>query len=131
MKTKDEVFTHLFENGYSEQAIDKILGFMIGKDLKGVDEMVKYKKGTLSFDDFWNWFHDIKKDEELKGEEEFKTLELDYCPMCVVESLIEDVTRNIFSCAKYGYNPTLISRYERQLEFLKDIREVFDVEDED
>lgn len=128
MKTKDEVFTHLFENGYSEQAIDKIVGFMIGKDLKGVDEMVKYKKGTLSFDDFWNWFHDIKKDEELKGEEEFKTLELNYCPMCVVESLIEDVLRNIFI---YSYSPTLTTRYERQLEFLKDIREVFDVEDED
>lgn len=131
MKTKDEVLSHLLENGYNEQEIEKIMGFMIGKDLKGFDEIVKYKKGTLSFDDFWNWFHDIKKDEELKGEEEFKTLELNYCPMCVLESLIEDVSRNIFSCAKYWYSPTLISRYERQLEFLKDIREVLDVEDED
>lgn len=77
MKTREEVLEHLLENGYNKKAICKIVGFMIGKELKGEDEVVKIKCGELSFSDFLNWFN--KESEDV------------VCPRCVLCTLCDDI----------------------------------------
>lgn len=56
MKTKEQVLKHLMEVGYTKKAINRIMGFLIGKDLKTIDEQITYKKGEESFEYFMNWF---------------------------------------------------------------------------
>lgn len=56
MKTKEQVLQHLMEVGYTKKAINRIMGFLIGKDLKTIDEQITYKKGEESFEYFMNWF---------------------------------------------------------------------------
>lgn len=34
MKTREEVLNHLLENGYNKKAINKIVGFMVARELK-------------------------------------------------------------------------------------------------
>lgn len=56
MKTKEQVLKHLMEVGYTKKAINRIMGFLIGKDLKTIDEQITYKKGENDFEDFKLWF---------------------------------------------------------------------------
>lgn len=56
MKTKEQVLQHLMEVGYTKKAINRIMGFLIGKDLKTMDEVIEYKKGEEIFEYFMNWF---------------------------------------------------------------------------
>lgn len=56
MKTKEQVLQHLMEVGYTKKAINRIMGFLIGKDLKTIDEQITYKKGENDFEDFMFWF---------------------------------------------------------------------------
>lgn len=56
MKTKEKVLKHLMEVGYTKKAINRIMGFLIGKDLKAIDEQITYKKGENNFEYFMNWF---------------------------------------------------------------------------
>lgn len=56
MKTKEQVLQHLMEVGYTKKAINKIMGFLIGKDLKTIDEQITYKIGENNFEYFMNWF---------------------------------------------------------------------------
>lgn len=61
MKTKEQVLKHLMEVGYTKKAINRIMGFLIGKDLKTMDEVIEYKKGEESFEYFMNWFNSEEK----------------------------------------------------------------------
>lgn len=63
MKTKEQVLKHLMEVGYTKKAINRIMGFLIGKDLKTIDEQITYTKGDLPFEDFYKWYNskEIKK----------------------------------------------------------------------
>lgn len=120
MKTKDEILDHLLKNGYSEQAMAKIAGFMIGKGLKTNDEIVLYKKGYLTFDDFWHWLvsEDKSKDDEVDIKNKYSIL--------IIDSLIDDVIENVFN------HPNLmIPRYEIQLDFLNEIKQLFKGSDKD
>lgn len=66
MKTKEQVLKHLKEVGYSKRAINKIMGFLIGKDMKAVDEQITYKKGENTFEDFMIWFDTNWENIEVK-----------------------------------------------------------------
>ena len=56
MRTKKEIVNDLLENGHSNNAIAKITGFLIGKELKQPTEIIRFKKGNDSWEDFIAWF---------------------------------------------------------------------------
>ena len=56
MKTLEEVKKHCFKNGYSKEAMFKICGWLVAKGLKEAKEVVRYKVGNLTFEDFLEWF---------------------------------------------------------------------------
>lgn len=61
MKTKEQVLKHLMEVGYTKKAINRIMGFLIGRDLKTMDEVIEYKTGENNFEYFMNWFNSEDK----------------------------------------------------------------------
>lgn len=107
MKTREEILSHLLENGYTKKAIHKIVGFMVGKELKGVDEVIRIKKGELSFNDFIDWYNGTNEEE----------CEECYCPQCVLESLIGDISEILLLDMELGKDE-LVERRGRQLDFL-------------
>lgn len=76
MKTKEEIVNHLYNVGYTEQAMHKIVGFLIGSGIKEEDEVITLKKGSNGWHSFWAWYN--SEDVDLKS--------VDF-----VDSLIDDV----------------------------------------
>lgn len=74
MKTKEQVLEHLMEVGYTKKAINKIMGFLIGKDLKTIDEQITYKKGEESFEYFMIWFNSEEKKVKKSKLEAYKEI---------------------------------------------------------
>lgn len=74
MKTKEQVLKHLMEVGYTKKAINRIMGFLIGKDLKTIDEHITYKKGEESFEYFMNWFNSEEKKVKKSKLEAYKEI---------------------------------------------------------
>ena len=62
MKTKEQVLEHLKKTGYTRKSIIKIMGFLIGKGIKGVDEKMVYMRGKHDFMYFLKWF---ERDDDL------------------------------------------------------------------
>lgn len=121
MKTRNEVLRHLLENGYSKKAINKIVGFMVAKELKALDEVVKILKGDGTFDDFFKWYHSCDttpSEMSNKG-----GVEINYSSSDVIDSLIHDVLERLLFTISVHHNPNLIHRYESQLVFLMEMRQ--------
>ena len=122
MKTKEQVLNHLLENGYNKKAISKITGFMVAKELKALDEVVKILKGDKTFEDFFKWYHSCETTPK-----EAKCVEIEYCPCCVLETLCDDIARLIDLDIKYSQDE-LFDRHIMQMAFLLDL---YEAEDED
>ena len=69
MKTKEQVLEHLKKTGYTRKSIIKIMGFLIGKGIKGVDEKMVYMRGEHDFEHFLQWFEGEGGDEHLNNTE--------------------------------------------------------------
>lgn len=68
MKSKRKVFEHLGEVAYTKNAVNRIMGFLLGCGIGEKGEIVEYKKpedGEIlcNFDDFYAWFEN--EEEEL------------------------------------------------------------------
>lgn len=136
MKTREEVLLHLSLNGYTNDAIGRICGFLVARELKTLNEVIKYKKGDKSFEDFYRWYYDsdVKKDECCNGGEvESNSDSIEYCPICVLNTLIEDTIERLEMCATLPCMYDLVDRYDKQLAFLYDItiEQCNEEEDED
>ena len=64
MRTKDEVLAYLKETGHSNNAVTKIMGFLIGNGMKEPDEKIIFKRGQNSWEEFYEWFENKYKKEE-------------------------------------------------------------------
>lgn len=115
MKTREQVLKHLLENGYNKKAICKIVGFMVARELKTLDEKVKILKGDKTFEDFYRWYYDCDAPQEDGC----------YCLRCILESLIEDITEAILSDMELGKDE-LVERRAMQLDFLLSLDDVID-----
>lgn len=58
MKTLNEIRKHCVDCGYTNEAMLKICGFLIAKEIKGERDVIKYKEGYHNFDFFLQWFND-------------------------------------------------------------------------
>lgn len=67
MKTKEEILNHLCECGYKNDEISKIMGYMVGANLKKEDEIVKYRVGEHTFKDFLEWVNKKKEENVFLG----------------------------------------------------------------
>lgn len=106
MKTKEEIVKHLYNVGYTDQAMHKIVGFLIGSGIKEEDEVITLKKGSNDWQSFWSWYN--KEDEDLKS--------VDF-----VDSLIDDVmTASIIIEDDSLLNQKLNFLYELRTELLRD-----------
>lgn len=106
--TIEEVREHCATNGYTDAAISKIMGFLIGAGLKGDSEVIKTRRGECTWDDFYRW---------VKGEE----VEEEH-PLC---TLLNDLTTRI----KTVKNEKKREKLQRQLDFLvEEFGVVFDEE---
>ena len=114
MKAKNEILAHLQENGYSNAAITKITGFLIGNGMKEDKEGIRFKRGQCDWDDFYGWLTDKKPAEKepiyyifaalfaakdrASDVEDIASLNatIDY----FVSKYVLDTTSNIKTCAK-------------------------------
>lgn len=55
MKTKEEILVHLIENGYTKEAVTKIMGFLIGAGIKENDEHIFVRMGENTWGVFYSW----------------------------------------------------------------------------
>ena len=69
MKTKEQVLEHLKKTGYTRKSIIKIMGFLIGKGIKRIDEKMVYMRGEHDFEHFLQWFEGEGGDEHLNNTE--------------------------------------------------------------
>ena len=79
MKSKRKVFEHLGEVAYTKNAVNRIMGFLLGCGIVEKGEIVEFKnpdddEPRCNFDDFYAWFEN--EEEEL----------------AIFGSLIEDLT---------------------------------------
>jgi len=105
MKSKEAILEHLRSVPYSNLAINKILGFLIGKGIKDEDERIVVQHDSCSgceWSDFWSWFND-----EYDGE-------------CVLCTLLSDLSDKINETK----DEELKKRYKAQLKLLLDEFEV-------
>ena len=56
MKTKEEIINHVHYVGYGKKAMKEICAFMVGAGLKEKAEVIQFKIGEGSFNDFYEWY---------------------------------------------------------------------------
>jgi hypothetical protein len=56
MKTKEEIINHVHNVGYGKKAMKEICAFMVGAGLKEKAEVIQFKIGEGSFNDFYEWY---------------------------------------------------------------------------
>lgn len=76
MRTKNEVLAYLKENGHSNNAITKIMGFLIGVGIKEPNERIVFKRGENSWEEFFEWYNNEPKKKE--------------CPLYNILSILND-----------------------------------------
>lgn len=78
MKTKEQVQNYLMTTGVRPHEVSKIMGFLIGANIKDQDEIVPYKIGDGTFEKFYEWF----QNEEPEAQ----------CPLCgLIEYLFDEL----------------------------------------
>lgn len=82
MKTREQVVEHLLTHAYTDNAVAKIMGFLIGVGIKGNDEIFKVQIGSLPFDNFIEWFN---------GDDDECECECD----CILCSIINDIAQKL------------------------------------
>ena len=68
MKSKRKVFEHLGEGAYTKNAVNRIMGFLLGGGIVEKGEVVEFKNTEVdeiryNFDHFYEWFEN--EEEEL------------------------------------------------------------------
>lgn len=58
MKNKNEILKHLETVGYTRISVQKITGFLLGRNIVEKGEIVYFKDGKRIFDDFYGWFNE-------------------------------------------------------------------------
>jgi hypothetical protein len=56
MKTKEEVKKHLAEKGYTINAMNRIVGFLLGHGMTTIEEELDIKHGEHKWEDFLTWW---------------------------------------------------------------------------
>lgn len=56
-KNIKEIKKHCVENGYCEKARTQICAFLVGAGLKETQDVLKFKIGAKTFDDFVKWYN--------------------------------------------------------------------------
>lgn len=103
MKTKSEIIEHLLVTGYTDNARTKIMGDLIGLELKSPDEVLTVMRGIGTFDDFYKWFNELPNDTNYDVEEEV-----------MITNILNDVVMRrdaAHSAEEYEY-------YDHQLDWL-------------
>lgn len=78
MKTKEQVQNYLMTTGIMKHEVSKIMGFLIGANIKDQDEIFSYKIGDGTFEKFYEWF----QNEESEAQ----------CPLCgLIEYLFDEL----------------------------------------
>ena len=57
MRTKEEVEKHLKSTGYSKNAVNRILAFLVGAGVKEFDEQMVVKYGDGTWAEFYEWWN--------------------------------------------------------------------------
>lgn len=113
MRTFKEIKVHLTKTAYTEEAITKIMGFLIGAGLKKVDEQIAVVYGASTFDDFIAWIDE--------------NCDCDCCEerVCVLCDIINDITEKL----EVAETEEEQIRYTEQLIFLFDAFNLADTSD--
>lgn len=110
MKTIEEVKVHLTKTAYTDEAMTKIMGFLIGAGLKEPSEVLYIARGASTFEDFFEWFNDD---------------ECEYCCDCVLCSIINDISKRLENAT----DDEETAYYAEQLAFLLDAFDLIDDEE--
>lgn len=57
MRSKQEIIDYLQKQGFTSEALSKIMGFLIGCRIKTKDETFYCKLGDSDFEVFYDWFN--------------------------------------------------------------------------
>ena len=78
MKTKEQVQSYLMTTGVMRSEVSKIMGFLIGANIKDQYEIIHYKIGDGTFEKFYEWFQN--EEPEVS------------CPLCgLIEYLFDEL----------------------------------------
>lgn len=105
MKSKEEILKHLHSVGYTDKAVAKIMGFLIGSGMKEENEKISYRKGFNEWEAFWGWY-------SLEKET--------FCAVSLVDSLIDDVMSNCYDDKNAMFTKKLDFLYDLRKELLSD-----------
>lgn len=61
VKSLEEVRKHCVSNGYETAECGRISGYLVAKGVKSVEEVIKFRIGTRTLQDFIDWFEGTKK----------------------------------------------------------------------
>lgn len=110
MKTIEEIREHLTKTAYTNEAMTKIMGFLIGAGLKEPSEVMSIARGASTFEDFLEWFNDD---------------ECECCCDCVLCSIINDISKRLENAT----DDKEAAYYAEQLAFLLDAFDLIDDEE--
>ena len=112
MRTKEEVLEHLKKVAYSHEAMERLMGFLVGAGLKTNDEKLYVVYGASTFEDFLSWYNN---DEEMacNGYD------------CVLCSIINDISKRLENAT----DDDEAAYYAEQLAFLLDAFDLIDDEE--
>ena len=104
MKTREEVLEHLTKVAYSESAMARLMGFLVGAGIKTNDEKLKVVYGASTFEDFLAWYESDDANDNV------------CCHDCVLCSIINDIAVRL----EHAKDNELEAYYAEQLAFLLD-----------
>lgn len=116
MKTRQEILEHLVTTEYTALSVAKIMGFLIGKDIKTPDEefyVIINDEAGHTFSHFFAWFND----------EDFCD---DSCGDCALCSIINDIATRL-ERAETEEDKEL---YAKQLHFMLEAFSLDEVDEE-
>lgn len=120
MENVKDIKAHLMNEGYTDVALNKILGFAIGMGLKAEDEKWLVQHGENSWEHFWEWY---TKDEEPVADDE-EEYELTDEEEEILLSLIEDICL----LGAKSENVSKMQRHVKQLDFIIDMFGLVDLD---
>ena len=114
MKTKEQVKEFLLNRGFTRNATNKIMGFLIGAGVKDEAEVFAHKIGDGTFEDFYVWFTSEQEEAE--------------CPLCGLIGYLFDELEIVEDEEKAGrlceYISFLIEAFDLEIEETEDAIEI-------
>ena len=125
MKTKKEILELLSKNGYRNDEVRKIAGYLLGSKITEKGEKVNYHDGNGTFDEFFDWLNEEPKKNVFSDIAANLDYLLNNAPSSIPDNIKKKTEVNIsFLMGNCEYLQDCVDRKEEAEFFLNDVAEV-------